>query len=103
MVDFIDKAGSGAFEAFAGRLETNLASAPCGQYPRGDCPGSLGGCLLEVDHGVLQDQLDFAGMEMSAFVLAAMEAGFSYDEALRKEVEMELEMKRLAGEMDSIH
>lgn len=100
-----DVEGSGSFEAFAGRLEHNLAPAPCGQCPKCDCPGSLGGCLLEMDLGALQDQLALASgeAELSPFVVDAMKAGLSYDEALRKEVEMEIEMNRLAGEMDSIH
>lgn len=100
-----DWTGSGSFEAFAGRLEQSLASAPCGQCPRNECPGSLEGCLLEMDLGELQDRSDIAESEaeLGAFVVAAMSAGLSYDEALRKEVEMEIEMNRLAGEMDSIH
>lgn len=100
-----DWTGSGSLEAFAGRLEQNLAPAPCGQCPKCDCPGSLEGCLLEMDLGELQDQLDLASgeTELSPFVVAAMKAGLSYDEALRKEVEMEIEMNRLASEMDSIH
>lgn len=102
--DFVDRTGSGAFEAFAGRLETNLVSAPCAQCPK-DCPGSHGECLLNVDPGVLQDHEDLAveEAEMSPFVLAAVRAGFDYDAALRMEVKMETEMSRLAGEMDSIH
>lgn len=100
-----DMEGSGSFEAFAGRLEQNLAPAPCGQCPKCECPGSLEGCLLEMDLGELQDRLDIASgeAELSPFVVAAMKAGLSYEEALRKEVEMEIEMSRLASEMDSIH
>ncbi|MFA6077954.1 MAG: hypothetical protein WC724_02950 [Candidatus Paceibacterota bacterium] len=100
-----DVEGSGSFEALAGRLEQNLAPAPCGQCPKCECPGSLEGCLLEMDLGELQDQLDLASgeAEASPFVVAAMKAGLSYDEAIRKEVEMEIEMNRLASEMDSIH
>lgn len=102
--DFVDRSGSGAFEAFAGRLETNLASAPCAQCSK-DCPGSHGECLLDVDPGALQDQEDLAveEAEMSPFVLAAVRAGFDHDAALRMEAEMEIEMSRLSGEMDSIH
>ncbi len=96
-----DWTGSGSPEARAGRLEQNLAPAPCGQCPRDDCPGSLGVCLLDVDPGVSQDEVK--EVEMSPFVLAAMCAGFSHHIALRMEVEIEIEMRRIAGEMDSIH
>jgi len=96
-----DWTGSGSPEARAGRLEQNLAPAPCGQCPRDECPGSLGGCLLDMNQGAFQDAVDEA--EMSPFVLAAICAGFNHDTALRMEVEIEIEMKRIAGEMDSIH
>ncbi len=103
--DFIDRAGSGALEAFAGRLETGLASAPCAQCPKEGCPGSLEGCLFEMDPEVLQEQDYLMGeeAEISPFVKAAMRSGLSYECALRAEVEIEIEMSRLDKEMDSIH